>query len=93
MDPQAYCEATAAELLSLRARRGSDPELLQRLVVLAYFAERPLAEEEFTRELRELSGGAHGRPGVTAAARAILADWQERAAVADAASSHRAPVV
>ena len=66
---------------SPRARRGSDPECLQRIVVLAHFVERPLPADEFARALRDLSvDAAHGRPGVAAAARAILADWQAQVA-------------
>lgn len=81
MDPRTYCEQACAELLAARARRGSDPECLQRIVVLAHFVERPLPADEFARALRDLSvDAAHGRPGVAAAARAILADWQGRAA-------------
>ena len=81
MDPRTYCEQACAELIAERARRGSDPESLQRMVVLAHFVERPLPADECARALRDLSVDAvHGRPGVAAAARAILADWQGRAA-------------
>jgi hypothetical protein len=78
MNPRTYCEETVAELLARRARRGSDPDLLQRLLVLSCLRERQLSEEDFARELRELSVGPQGGPGVTSAARAILDDWRRR---------------
>ena len=82
MTPRTYCEEAIAELCSLRARWASEPEIAQRLVVLAYFAERPLSDEDFDQELEALSVGAsHGQPGVPAAARTILHDWRGRVVV------------
>ena len=81
MDPHRYCEETIADLLAERPDRRSGPEDLQRAAVLAYLAQRRLSERDFARELRELAAGAdHGRPGVAAAAQAILRDWQARTA-------------
>ena len=81
MDPRTYCEQSCAELLELRARGGSSPERLQRAVVLAYLAGQQPSTRDFERELEELVVNAveTGQPGVAAAARAILRDWQGRA--------------
>ena len=81
MDPHRYCEETVAELLARRARPGSDPEVLERLVVLAHFFKRAVTAAEFEGELLRLAADERGRVGVAAAARAILRDWQSRAAV------------
>ena len=81
MDPRLYCEETITDLLTERADRRPRPEDLQRAAVLAFLAQRRLSERDFARELRELAAGAdHGRPGVAAAAQAILRDWQARTA-------------
>ena len=79
MDPHLYCQETMAELLTERVGAGSDPERLQRAVVLSYLLGRRLSREDLVRELRELAVDAgHGRPSVASAARAILLEWQER---------------
>ena len=81
MDPHLYCEETIADLLAQRADRRSGPADLQRAAVLAFLAQQRLSERDFARELRALAAGAdHGRPGVAAAAQAILRDWQARTA-------------
>ena len=81
MDPHLYCHETITDLLAKRADRRSGPEDLQRAAVLTFLAQRRLSERDFARELRELAAGAdHGRPGVAAAAQAILDDWQARTA-------------
>ena len=81
MDPQTYCTQTITDLFAERAERGSQPEDLQRAALLAFVAQRRLSERDFARELRELAAGAdQGRPGVAAAAQAILRDWQARTA-------------
>ena len=81
MDPHRYCEETITDLLAKRADRRSRPADLQRAAVLAFLAQRRLSERDFARELHELAAGAdHGRPGVAAAAQAILRDWQARTA-------------
>ena len=49
-------------------------------IVLSYLLERRLSAPDFEHRLEELSArGRRGQPGV-AAARAILVDWQARAA-------------
>ena len=81
MDPHLYCQETIAALLAQRADRRSRPEDLQRAAVLAFLAQRRLSERDFAHELRELAAGAdQGRPGVAAAAQAILRDWQAHTA-------------
>ena len=81
MDPHLYCQETIADLLAQPADRRLGPADLQRAAVLAFLAQRQLSERDFARELRELAAGAdHGRPGVAAAAQAILHDWQARTA-------------
>ena len=79
MDPRTYCEEAVAELRRLRARRGFDPEVAQRLVVLRYLMQRSLTGAELERELERL-GGQEG-PAVGGAARAILVAWRDQAAV------------
>ena len=71
MDPRTYCERTCADLLAERCRRGSNPESLQRAVVLAYVAARQLSAQDFVAELSDLSSETSRtrRPGVAAAAR------------------------
>ena len=81
IDPHMYCQETITALLAKRPGRRSRPEDLQRAAVLAFLAQRRLSARDFARELRELAAGAHhGRPGVAAAAQAILDDWQARTA-------------
>ena len=81
MDPYIYCQQAVDELLDDGGKQAPDRECLQRAAVLAFLAHRRLAERDFARELRELAAGAdHGRPGVAAAAQAILDDWQARTA-------------
>ena len=81
MDPHLYCQETIAALLAQRADRRSRPADLQRAAVVAFLAQRRLSERDFAHELRELAVSAdHGRPGVAAAAQAILRDWQARTA-------------
>ncbi len=77
MTPRTYCEETIAELCSQRARWASEPELAQRLVVLAYFRTRQWSTEEFERELARLTTDVS--TAVAAAARAIVCDWAARA--------------
>ncbi len=74
MTPRTYCEEAIAELCSLRARWTSEPEIAQRLVVLAYFRKRQWSAEEFERELARLTTDVS--TAVAAAARAILCDWE-----------------
>ncbi len=79
MDPHVYCREAITELLAERARRGWDPDIGQRAILLSYLLERRLSAPDFERRLEELSVSArHGQPGVAAASRAILADWQGR---------------
>ena len=81
MDPRAYCQEAITELLAERARRGWDPDIGQRAILLSYLLERRLSAPDFEHRLKQLSASAHpGQPGVATAARAILADWQARAA-------------
>ena len=76
MDPHRYCHQAVTELLAESADSRVNREDLQRAAVLAYLAQLRLSDPDFMRVLHELASGLHGRPGVTAAARAILHDWQ-----------------
>ena len=81
MDPQTYCTQIITDLFAERTDVPADRERLQRAAVVAFLAQQRLSERDFARELRELAAGAdHGRPGVAAAAQAILRDWQARTA-------------
>ena len=77
MDPRTYCKEAVAHLLADHAARPSDPDLLQRAVLLAYFSAQQLSAPEFVQHLEELAGERWS--AVAAAARAILLDWQGRA--------------
>ena len=83
MDPRTYCKEAVAQLLAEHPARLSDPVRLQRAVLLAYFSEQQLSAPEFVGHLEELESERQEmrQPTVAAAARAILADWRERAAV------------
>ena len=74
MDPRTYCKEAVAHLLAEHPARPSDPERLQRAVLLAYFSAQQLSAPEFVQHLEELAGERW--PAVAAAARAILLDWQ-----------------
>ena len=81
MDPRTYCEQALDELLGRGTDLARDERGLQRGAVLSYLAELRLSEQEFPRELKALRMRAwrSGRPGLEAAARAILRDWEARA--------------
>ena len=89
MTPRTYCEETIAELCSQRARWASEPEIAQRLVVLAYFRKRQWSTEEFERELARLTTDVS--TAVAAAARAIVCDWAARATHRTGRPAHPEP--
>ena len=82
VDPRTYCEQACSELLADLVHVSTDRARIQQGVVLASFAGRQLSAHDFVRELEDLAGEAMRaqRPAVAAAARAILCDWEARAA-------------
>jgi hypothetical protein len=83
MDPIAFCNQALAQARS--APRGESPALdaLQIRVVLLHFTRQDLSEPGFSLALKQLIATSERmqRPGLAAAGRAVLRDWQARSAM------------
>ena len=83
MDPRTYCRQVIADLLGKSRRQDTGLSDRQVVVVLAHFALQNPSGRDFTAQLALLADSAERshRRSLAAAARAILEDWQRRAAV------------
>jgi hypothetical protein len=82
VDPHTYCRQVIADLLSERRRQDAGLSDRQVVAVLAHFALQKPSGRDFTAQLALLADSAERshRRTLAAAARAILEDWQRRAA-------------
>jgi hypothetical protein len=89
VDPRTYCERAIGQLRRETATQHRDVEGRQRVVVLAYFAQQQPSARDFASQLRLLAESAERsrRTALAAAARAVLRDWEARAAGPEAAAA------